>query len=349
MTALWNALRSEVMGTVDDFRERGVVETFRNAALDMRDLARDAVTKVSEQVPLATFLGETTGVVKSDVVPSHGDRMQLELPTGELLPCEVLDVDAISQPPRLRVMVEGETEPRVVALRPASRQPERAAAAVHGDVAAAPAAAASSSAAPAAADDVSPAEAAEADARASAARGSTTAAAVAAAGSRGFTAASQLGSQVFDGFKTAWNDTVHEFEEKGFVGAVKDGTLDAVDLLGDAAWTIKDGAMHLAAPLIDLGDDDNEEEEGVVRAAAGTAAAAAAPAASGAAAYDSFLMGEASASGSGSTSGSGFGSARIGGGGGGGDGAGLGLGTLTEEASLAPKDKKSQEEEEEIS
>eukprot|EP00928_Gymnodinium_smaydae_P098990 TRINITY_DN932_c2_g2_i1.p2 TRINITY_DN932_c2_g2~~TRINITY_DN932_c2_g2_i1.p2 ORF type:complete len:422 (+),score=123.63 TRINITY_DN932_c2_g2_i1:97-1266(+) len=42
MAALWNILREEVRGTVDDFREKGAIGALQDAALDTRDIAAGA-------------------------------------------------------------------------------------------------------------------------------------------------------------------------------------------------------------------------------------------------------------------------------------------------------------------
>lgn len=49
----------------------------------------------------------------------------------------------------------------------------------------------------------------------------------------------------FDGLKQEWNNTVQDFRQKGVVGIAKDATLDAVDLLGDTATSVLDGARDL--------------------------------------------------------------------------------------------------------
>eukprot|EP00421_Protoceratium_reticulatum_P036289 CAMPEP_0168462052 /NCGR_PEP_ID=MMETSP0228-20121227/54318_1 /TAXON_ID=133427 /ORGANISM="Protoceratium reticulatum, Strain CCCM 535 (=CCMP 1889)" /LENGTH=49 /DNA_ID= /DNA_START= /DNA_END= /DNA_ORIENTATION= len=39
MASLWSVLRQEVLGTVDDFRQKGAIGALRDAALDSKDMA----------------------------------------------------------------------------------------------------------------------------------------------------------------------------------------------------------------------------------------------------------------------------------------------------------------------
>jgi len=66
------------------------------------------------------------------------------------------------------------------------------------------------------------------------------------------TATGGAGNGILDGLKQELNATVQDFREKGAVGALKDATLDAVDMVGSTAKSAASGAMSLASPLVDL-------------------------------------------------------------------------------------------------
>lgn len=208
MASFWSALRSEVLGTVDDIRQKGVANTFKDVALDVADLAREAASAVSGQVQgLVSTHGEddlsSLAVVRSEGVPLRGATVPLELANGDVVSATVLDVDGISEPPRARVVVEGE-EPRLVLVL-------------------APGAAAASQA---------------------------------------------EGRLMLESLRQEWDSTLQEFREKGAVAAVKDATLDTVDLLGDAAKAIGQRTASLSRPLVER----TTFEAGAAEASGGEAA-----------------------------------------------------------------------------
>ena len=214
MASLWNTLRSEVMGTVDEFRQKGAIGALRDAALDTRDMATDAGSWLWGNVKsLVGEDGEDVAVLCFEGVPPRGARAPLQFSDGRVVEAVVMEVDGVSDPPRAQVKVDGIDQPLLVLVQSAS-------------------------------EVVSP----EAD--------------------PGF----------FANIKQEWNSTVQDFREKGAVGALKDATFDAVDLVGSTAGKAVDLIGNTAGKAVDgarsLIDLDTPEEP-----APGTPAAPAAPAA----------------------------------------------------------------------
>jgi len=135
MAAFWTALRSEVLGTVEDFCQKGALGALRDAALDVRDMAADAGSYVLDGIqefvpdsehevartPLAS--APTSGqqeqlqthlVVRSATVPVRGATVDLEQADGAVVEAFVVDIDGVSFPPRARVTVGGVGEPLLV-------------------------------------------------------------------------------------------------------------------------------------------------------------------------------------------------------------------------------------------
>eukprot|EP00929_Paragymnodinium_shiwhaense_P083072 TRINITY_DN4411_c0_g1_i2.p1 TRINITY_DN4411_c0_g1~~TRINITY_DN4411_c0_g1_i2.p1 ORF type:complete len:468 (+),score=152.81 TRINITY_DN4411_c0_g1_i2:108-1511(+) len=101
---------------------------------------------------------------------------------------------------------------------------------------------------------------------------------------------------VQDRLAQEWQNTMQEFKEKGAVGAMKDATLDAVDLLGDATYSAVGATKNLAGSVVttaraSLGDlsgfdpfAPSSNEAAPAQPAVGATTAAAAAVAGGAAA-----------------------------------------------------------------
>jgi len=309
---LWNALRQEVMGTVDDFRQKGAIGALRDAALDARDMATGAGSALIDGVQglVAGDDSEQQAAVRSEAVPVRGATVPLEFMDGRVLQAVVVDIDGVSEPPRARVTVEGIDEPLLVPiLAPgvplangegsSARAPrtsfidvvkaecqatvqefrEKGAVGALKDatfdavdmVGSAAKTVASTTqnatsevvqefrekgavgalkdatmdavdivgnAASGAVDLLTPQTEEETPAE-----GAEQAADAPADGRR---------ASLLDGLKDEWDATVKDFREKGAVGAIKDATLDAVDIVGSTAKSAASGAMSLASPLIDF-------------------------------------------------------------------------------------------------
>ena len=105
MASLWNTLRSEVMGTVDEFRQKGAIGALRDAALDTRDMATGAgswlwgnVKSLGRgsmvRIPQCSFLM---------VSPARGATAPLQFSDGQVVEAMVMEVDGVSDPPRAQV------------------------------------------------------------------------------------------------------------------------------------------------------------------------------------------------------------------------------------------------------
>mmetsp|Transcript_45512 Transcript_45512/g.131841 ORF Transcript_45512/g.131841 Transcript_45512/m.131841 type:complete len:515 (+) Transcript_45512:70-1614(+) len=277
MASLWNMLREEVLGTVDDFRQKGALGALRDAALDTKDMAVGAGGWLVDGVKGIIDTNEVDGnasqayIIGPDV-PKRGHSCMLSLPNGTLVEATVIDVDGVSEPPRARVTAPGLDEPLLVPIL----------------------------------DPAAPAQSKEEDANA---EGENTVGnagmgllegfkqelhstvqefrekgAVGAMRDAALDAVDMVGSTAqtaVNGAKSLAEPCVQDFREKGAVGAVKDAALDAVDLLGNTAKTAVDGAKSIATPLIDLVSDqpDTAQQAGKEGVAAESRSAAASSAA----------------------------------------------------------------------
>ena len=204
MASLWNTLRSEVMGTVDEFRQKGAIGALRDAALDTRDMATGAGTWLWGNVKsLVGEDGEEVAVLIFDGVPPRGATAPLQFSDGRVVEATVMEVDGVSDPPRAQVKVEGIEEPLLVLVRTTNEV-------VH----------------------------------------------------------AQNETGLLGSIKQEWDQTVQDFRQKGAVGALKDATLDAVDLVGSTAGkavdligNTADKAIDGARSLIDL-DAPTEQPQG---------------------------------------------------------------------------------------
>lgn len=345
MASLWRTLRQEVIGTVDEFRQKGAVGALRDAALDTRDIASDAGSWLWDGVK--NFVDEDPdeiaqlAVLRCESIPVRGATAQLEFADSSVVEALVVDIDGVSEPPRARVTVPGVAKPLLVVVLPPGVSKQSLGTLQENDAAAASsslisglredwsstvqefrekgALGAARDAAFDAVDIVGATaktavegarsiakplidwelsadgtpqkvseEASSADADADAgsnAKGMANAAGIAAAnasdsaadspgGAVGDAAAGALGrggdagsepssssqagaytGSLLDVLKQELRDTVQDFREKGAVGAVKDATLDAVDIVGSAAAVVADKTKIYAAPLLEKAPD----------------------------------------------------------------------------------------------
>ena len=304
MAGLWNALRSEVMGTVDEFRQKGAIGALRDAALDARDMATDAGSWLVGNVKsLVDGDGNPTAVLRYDGVPPRGATAPLQFSDGRVVQATVLQVDGVSQPPRVQVQVDGVDEAMLVLVYPTA------------DMAAEEAVSDGATDAGLLASIRQEFRDTVHDFKQKGAVGTLKDAALDAVDMVGSTAGKavnlvgttagkavdgaislidveqkppeqtgdqpapqQRGSvmQLVDGVKSEIHSTVQDFREKGAVATFKDAALDAVDLVGSTANTVVTGAKGVAAPLLE--DFWANDKPGVD--AATTSAPADAPAAS---------------------------------------------------------------------
>jgi len=115
MAALWNILRQEVRSTVDDFREKGAIGAMKDAVLDTKDLATSIGGGIWDGVKNIVTEGEP--VLHAQEIPIRGAVCPLELPDGQILQATVVEVDAVSDPPRARVAAPGLGEMLLVTIQ----------------------------------------------------------------------------------------------------------------------------------------------------------------------------------------------------------------------------------------
>mmetsp|Transcript_21557 Transcript_21557/g.40567 ORF Transcript_21557/g.40567 Transcript_21557/m.40567 type:complete len:412 (-) Transcript_21557:82-1317(-) len=311
MAGLWNALRSEVMGTVDEFRQKGAIGALRDAALDARDMATGAGSWIVGNVKsLVDSDGNATAVLRYDGVPARGAVAPLEFSDGRVMQATVLEVDGVSQPPRAQVQVDGIEEAMLVLVQPATgaADTQQAEAGDEGLLASIKqefretvqdfrqkgAVGALKDAALDAVDMVGSTAGKAVDLV-----GSTAGKAVDGAislidveqkpegvhpGTQG-QGTVQRGSvmQLVDGVKSEFHSTVQDFREKGAVATFKDAALDAVDLVGTTATTVVSGAKGVAAPLLeDFWANDKPAEAAPTASSSSSAFPASVPSASSA-------------------------------------------------------------------
>jgi len=91
---------------VDDFRTKGAVGAFRDAALDACDMVTDAGSMVYSGAKTIVAADEVSDivVVRSTGVPSVDEQVQAELGNGTCVPAVVLAVDTLASPPRVRIL-----------------------------------------------------------------------------------------------------------------------------------------------------------------------------------------------------------------------------------------------------
>lgn len=269
MTSFWNILRDEVKATVDDFRDKGAVGAFRDAALDTRDLAAAGGGWLWNGVK-SVVADESEPVLYVVGVPARGDMAPLHFPDGTVVEATVLEVDGVSEPPRARVAVPSTGLQYTVNVLDPNAVPHAApeeqgagenqgsllgdlrnewhatvqdfrekgvvgavrdsaldAVDLVGNFGGTAVSGARSFAAPLL--------------QSQAARGESEEGAVVATGNE---------PSLLDGLRQEWKDTMQDFREKGAVGAFRDATLDAVDMVNYVAAPAAKKVQDMAAPAV---------------------------------------------------------------------------------------------------
>jgi len=225
MATLWRTLREEVRGTMDEFKEKGIRGTLRDAALDARDMLADAGGAVVDSAGAAwksVGAGDTGPVLRCSTLPSTlpepGSKVELEpvedAEAGEEV--EIVALDTVSSPPRAKVKRVSDGELLVVSIL-----------------------------SPEACEERKEAMAAMKKQQLQA----TDETAVADTDVVG-KAADKVG-QVLDGLQREVKATVDDFREKGAVGAIRDATADAVDLVKGAATATAATATATAGAAVE--------------------------------------------------------------------------------------------------
>lgn len=280
MASLWNALRQEVIGTVDEFRQKGAIGAFRDAALDARDMASDGFKWVGDGVKTVVEGDkDLEAYLRIEKLPARGATAPLEFSDGTVVDATVLEVDGVSDPPRVKVAAPGLEEPLLVSLlAPGAPFPQAAAAGrgsildvlkeeVKGTVQDFREKGAVTVFKDAALDSVDMV-------RSTAGKAAEGARSLASplidldstpeAGPEGQTEAEQSQStiqQLVSGLKQEFKDTVQDFREKGAVGTFKDAAMDAVDIVGSTAATAVEGAKSVAKQTLpDLWAGQGQEQ-----------------------------------------------------------------------------------------
>eukprot|EP00930_Biecheleria_cincta_P059111 TRINITY_DN44870_c0_g1_i1.p1 TRINITY_DN44870_c0_g1~~TRINITY_DN44870_c0_g1_i1.p1 ORF type:complete len:437 (+),score=115.48 TRINITY_DN44870_c0_g1_i1:51-1313(+) len=265
MASLWNALRQEVIGTVDEFRQKGALGALRDAALDARDMASDGLQWVGDGVK--TIVAGDEGLeayLRAETMPARGATAPLEFADGTIVEATVLEVDGVSDPPRVKVAAPGLEEPLLVSLlAPGAAFPQPAAAGrgsildilkeeVQGtmtDFREKGAVTMFKDAALDAVEIVGSTAGKAAEGARSLASPLIDLDSTPEARPEGQTEEQQSQStihQFVSGLKQEFKDTVQDFREKGAVTTFKDAALDAVDLVGSTAATAVEGAKSVA-------------------------------------------------------------------------------------------------------
>lgn len=212
---------------------------------------------------------ELEAFLRAETVPARGATAPLEFSDGRIVDATVLEVDGVSDPPRVKVNAECLEQPLLVSLlAPGAPFPQAAAPGgildslkeeVQGtvqDFREKGAVTMFKDAALDAVDIVGSTAGKAAEAAGKAAEGARSLASplidldwTPEAGPEGQTDAQQSQStvqQLVTGLKQEFKDTVQDFREKGAVGTFKDAALDAVDIVGSTAATAVEGAKSVA-------------------------------------------------------------------------------------------------------
>mmetsp|Transcript_66600 Transcript_66600/g.124291 ORF Transcript_66600/g.124291 Transcript_66600/m.124291 type:complete len:311 (+) Transcript_66600:63-995(+) len=208
MAALWSMLREEVVGTVNEFREKGAIGAFKDAALDACDMVADAGQFVVNEAS-SLIVGDEEPVLYTMQLPEDGQEVMLRA-GNRFVAAQVIALDTVSNPARAKVRLSDgafivvPVLPMDVAMSQAQQQQLQQL-------------------------EQNPAH----------------------------NAADDGGMLwVLNGLKQELQSTVQEFQQKGAVGALRDATLDAVDLLGegamDAVDLIGEGAQMVGDTTVDL-------------------------------------------------------------------------------------------------
>jgi len=271
--ALWNVLREEVRGTVDDFKQKGVAGTFRDAALDAMDMAKDAGGMVAEGVKRTGVAAVGTGemfegeaYLVGPNIPKREATAELHFINGESVEATIIDVDGVSDPPRARVTAAGMEEPVVVPILDPQMAEELIASGalesngplslLHRELSTTFQELREKGAVGAFKDatldivDIGTDTAKSAVDVAKVVAPTLTGATTAAVGYIGDTAksavdtakttaaygvATEHAGSLINGIKDEWKETVQELRDKGAVGTVRDAAFDAADLIGTTA------------------------------------------------------------------------------------------------------------------
>lgn len=202
MALLWSRVKDEFQGVVDDFRQKGAAGALYDAALDVRDLAKDAGDVLIEG---AKFLVSDDEVAYAQVenppevetlieVHFHGSERASVL-------AEVVAVDTISKPPRARVRRADDSTCFLIQLVSPGSQPRS------GNEGNSPSA-----------SETGGENAGDTQLSGEDLKGAVT--------------------SVLTGLGNEFRETVSDFKEKGAATTLKDAALDAVDLVGVAAGTV---------------------------------------------------------------------------------------------------------------
>mmetsp|Transcript_67547 Transcript_67547/g.156784 ORF Transcript_67547/g.156784 Transcript_67547/m.156784 type:complete len:524 (-) Transcript_67547:168-1739(-) len=260
MASLWNILKEEVLGTVDDFRQKGALGALRDAALDTKDMALDASGWLVDGVKGLVNTNEESGIqayLMGPAVPKRGTTARLCFADGKILEAAVVDVDGVSEPPRARVVAPSLEQPLLVPiLDPAQVEQMR----ISGTAGQNSIGTAGMSVLEGLKQELSNTVQ---EFREKGAVGAMKDAALDAVDIVGSTARTAVGSA-----RSLAEPTVQDFREKGAVCAMKGVALDAVGIVGSTAKTAVDGAKSIAAPLIDLGWTNEADSEAPTATAA---------------------------------------------------------------------------------
>eukprot|EP00440_Ansanella_granifera_P065604 gb/GFBE01071150.1/.p1 GENE.gb/GFBE01071150.1/~~gb/GFBE01071150.1/.p1 ORF type:complete len:343 (+),score=90.19 gb/GFBE01071150.1/:1-1029(+) len=103
MASFLNLLRSELEGTIADFREKGAIGALRDATLDAVDIIQGAGGAIVGST--SKLLGSSEPKLHTTTgLPEVGQEVKLSVSGGQpSVDATVLAVDSISQPPRVRV------------------------------------------------------------------------------------------------------------------------------------------------------------------------------------------------------------------------------------------------------
>lgn len=273
---------------MDEFREKGVIGAMKDAALDTKDMAKDAGGWLWEGVKSVVDSDTPQAVLRCPTVPARGAAAPLELANGDVVQATVLDIDGVSQPPRARVTYEGLEEPLLVhvlepdapfpiatstaGVQAASNMFSRLQEEVNDtvkDFQEKGAVATFKDAALDAVDIVSTAGSKAVEVAAPVVdKASTNVQSYAkdlldlewtpedAADPKNSDGAQKGGILGFvdglkEGIKEEVRGTVQDFREKGAVATFKDAALDAVDIVGSTASTVVEGTKSVAAPILE--------------------------------------------------------------------------------------------------
>eukprot|EP00927_Polykrikos_kofoidii_P080693 TRINITY_DN7762_c0_g3_i1.p1 TRINITY_DN7762_c0_g3~~TRINITY_DN7762_c0_g3_i1.p1 ORF type:complete len:386 (+),score=98.36 TRINITY_DN7762_c0_g3_i1:70-1227(+) len=308
MAMFWRTLREELRATVDDIREKGAVGAVRDAALDTRDIAKNAggwvLTGIrnivdADEIPqddddVAGATGDVNpgvdgaDVGSEDVAPivgpvvracldrKVGDRATLHFHDSSTAEVEILGIDDVSEPPRARVRRFDSNDVLVAVIL--SKEDPRQPTEIHegGLIGGARATATAARATVvAAAVDVGASAAAVGGDLFEKLRGdgrgeaaANASTTVAAVAVSAKVAVVNVGGDLLGKLRGGVQNTIEDFRDKGAVGALRDATLDVVDIASDMAGVVRSGAESVVAGV--RGDSTGDSGGGVVATVLGS-------------------------------------------------------------------------------